>query len=468
MRCAKCRLLPIVVVGALAITVGHASGETADSIPEPRIITITDGSPGVKWIMERIGVRPGLLTSQGDRLLVATSEVDFSEDGSVEATGEGGTLLCLDKGTGKHIWNRNHARRDNRERLLLGIQSTPRIDGDYVYYVSNRGELVCAGLKDGKVEWLIDMLADLGVSVRPDPILANRFCTPLVYGDHVYCITGNGCNFHTPDPFNLPLTPDAPHFICVHKRTGKLVWSNAAPGKDVVYSWCSPVLVSLADKDAIVFPGGDGVLYFFDPLKGNILFRHDVNLPDATRWTKFGRGSQVFFSGVPIVHDEMLFVGTCQDMYGYPTNAPFVCIDLNQVARKGPNVERWRIRDERLGWTRASPVVFGDRIFIFDDHQFAVLSVDIKTGEIKGHRETHRAETSPFHSLAVVDGKLLVNTGESVEIFSASDALTPISRVEFDSVLMGNVLIADSTLFAASASRVVAVELQAILGDGRR
>src|SRR5438132_23100 len=63
-----------------------------------------------------------------------------------------------------------------------GIASSPVVDGNRLYYVNNRCEVICAGAegKDGEVDiiWRLDMIKDLAVNPR---FLA--ICSPLIIGD---------------------------------------------------------------------------------------------------------------------------------------------------------------------------------------------------------------------------------------------------------------------------------------------
>ena len=70
-----------------------------------------------------------------------------------------------------------------------GICSTCNVDGNRVYYVSNRCELVCADVEggqrrhaaSGKILWKLDMIKELGVF--PHNMSAS---SPNIDGDLVY------------------------------------------------------------------------------------------------------------------------------------------------------------------------------------------------------------------------------------------------------------------------------------------
>src|ERR1043165_5361796 len=101
-----------------------------------------------------------------------------------------GVMMCFNEANGKFEWQAIH------EKLPIGrvqdwpeegICSTPFVEGDKFYYVSNRCELVRADIKNGKADWKLDMIKDLGVF--PHNISS---CSSLVVGDHVWLVTSNG------------------------------------------------------------------------------------------------------------------------------------------------------------------------------------------------------------------------------------------------------------------------------------
>src|SRR5262245_773372 len=104
----------------------------------------------------------------------------------------------------------------------------PAVEGNRLYYVSNRCEWTCAdteGFRDGKndgvrdekrtgqtdadIVWRLDMVKELGVFPHNWSV-----CSPLVVGDLVFVVTGNGVD---EDHINIP-APRAPSFLAVNKR----------------------------------------------------------------------------------------------------------------------------------------------------------------------------------------------------------------------------------------------------------
>src|SRR5262249_62161921 len=100
-----------------------------------------------------------------------------------------GVIMCFDETSGKFLYQTVYKKLP--QGLVVdwpkeGICSSPAVDGDRMYYVSNRCELVCSGL-DGTIHWKLDMIGQLGVF--PHNLAA---CSPLVIGDKLFLVTANG------------------------------------------------------------------------------------------------------------------------------------------------------------------------------------------------------------------------------------------------------------------------------------
>ncbi len=229
----------------------------------------------------------------GGRVFVGTNNEKVRDP---KVTGDKGVLMCFREADGAFLWQAVHdklpAGRVN-DWPEEGVCSSPCVEGDRVYYVSNRCELVCAdveGLRDGKnrgpftgekhrgphdadLVWVLDMMEEL--SVFPHNMAAS---SPLVAGDLVYLVTGNGVD---ESHITIP-SPDAPSFIAVDKRTGKVAWEDRSPGGGILHGqWSSPAYGVIAGHAQVLFPGGDGWLYAFEPLTGKPLWKFDLNPKDS-------------------------------------------------------------------------------------------------------------------------------------------------------------------------------------------
>ena len=78
-------------------------------------------------------------------------------------------------------------------------------------------------------------------------------------------MTGNGVD---EGHIRIP-SPDAPSFVAVNKKTGKVIWKDNSPGKNIMHGqWGNPSFAAAGGRPQVIFPGGDGWLYAFDPPTG--------------------------------------------------------------------------------------------------------------------------------------------------------------------------------------------------------
>src|SRR5436190_943430 len=190
-----------------------------------------------------------------------------------------GVLLCFSEADGKFLWQYSSEKLPTgrvHDWPMQGICSTPFIQGDRMWLVNNRGQVVCLdtqGFLDGDddglvrektsplpineadVVWTFDMMRELGVSQHN---MAN--CSPLVWGDIVFVCTSNGVDeTHARIP-----APKAPSFLALDKTTGKVLWTDNSPGANILHGqWSSPAIGIFDGVTQVLFAGGDGWLYSF-------------------------------------------------------------------------------------------------------------------------------------------------------------------------------------------------------------
>jgi outer membrane protein assembly factor BamB len=257
-----------------------------------------------------------------------------------------GVLMCFRAADGKFLWQAVHDKLPSgqvNDWPNEGVASAPAVDGGRAYYVSNRAEVVCVDLNgfadgnqgfdrekyqtdtDADVIWSFDMIGELRVFPHN---LAQ--CSPLVVGDRVFVVTGNGVD---EGHINIP-EPAAPSFLALDKATGKLLWKSSLPGKNILHGqWSSPAYAA-APVPQVIFPGGDGWLYALDPATGALLWKFDCNPKDA-KYELGGTGTRNDFIAMPVIHAGRLYIGTGQDPEHFTGVGHFWCIDLAKAVAKG-------------------------------------------------------------------------------------------------------------------------------------
>ena len=87
-------------------------------------------------------------------------------------------------------------------------------------------------------------------------------CSVALVGDILLVNTSNGLD---ESHINLP-SPNAPSFIALDRNTGELLWADKSPGANILHGqWSSPTIAEFNGQTQVIFAGGDGWVYSFDP-----------------------------------------------------------------------------------------------------------------------------------------------------------------------------------------------------------
>ncbi|MGL4551298.1 MAG: PQQ-binding-like beta-propeller repeat protein [Gemmataceae bacterium] len=332
-------------------------------------------------------------------------------------TEESGVLMAFDAKDGRFLGQVTHrALPDRTSDLNKSVLCRPAVSGDRAYYTTNGGELVCLSTAGSKlrVVWSLDMVRDLGVFKRDANDAGNPLPSPLVLGDLVFCLTGNGNSRWRPVP-GMPGVagvprPKAPSFLAVHKDTGRVVWSSDAPGTGIEYGqWASPAACRVGGVDQVLFPGGDGLLYGFEAWTGKLLWRVDCNPTTAVRWAKDRVGTRTSFLATPAVRDGLAIIGASIDLEQRIVPRPVYAVD---VARKAI---RWTFLDEDGGGTFGSVALGKECAYVLWDSG-ELICLDVKTGQ-ELWRDTAGGSASRFSSPIVHESKVIVASARQVSVY---------------------------------------------------
>lgn len=243
-----------------------------------------------------------------------------------------GVLVCFDEKTGKFLWQASSPKLPSgrvNDWPQQGICSTVYCEDSRMWYVTSRGEVMCLdveGFHDGKnngpfkaesnenkdeadIIWRFDMMGTLGVSQHN-----MCSCSVTAWGDWLFVDTGNGVD---ESHINIP-APKAPSHLCMNKNTGEVLWTDGAPGVNVLHGqWSSPCGFEAGGQKQVVFGSGDGWIYSFDPAgdgKGGakLLWKFDGN-PKESIYVLGGRATRNHIIGTPVFYDGFVFTAVGED-----------------------------------------------------------------------------------------------------------------------------------------------------------
>ncbi|HEX8911662.1 MAG TPA: PQQ-binding-like beta-propeller repeat protein [Humisphaera sp.] len=398
--------------------------------------------------------------------------------------GDRGVLLCLDEKTGKLLWQfvvPKLAGGRNVDYEDCGICSAPFVDGDRVYVLTNRCELVCLdagglangndgvtdedkhaggpdappiaqGPADADVVWRYDLRHEHGVF--PHYQTAG---SPLVVGDRVYAVTSNGVDWsdkHVP-------SPAAPVLVCLDKRTGKLLGQERSgiSARTFYCNWSSPAYGLVGTRPTIVIGGGDGFAYGFDPeptAAGVLreLWRVDCNPPEYRQRdgkpVKYGddKGPSEVIA-TPVVHGGKVYVGVGQDPEHGAGAGALNCIEADTT---GSAVVKIAWQNKNVGRTMSSVAVGPDGLLYVPDLGGNVHCLDVATGKAVWR---HDVESNVWGGSLHADGKLYVgNESGELVILAAGREKRAIGKFDMGAPVFCTPVAANGALYVATETQL--------------
>lgn len=383
-------------------------------------------------------------------------------------TGDKGCVLCFDERTGSLLWQATHdklasgAANDWPEQ---GVASTPYVDGERVYYVSNRCELVCADVRgfhdlendgpfreerysdrnDADFVWLLDMVGELGVF--PHNLAA---CSPVGAGDLVFVCTANGVD----EDHEKPPKPEAPSFIAVDKRTGRVIWKRSDPGTGILHGqWSSPAYGEVHARGQVIFGGGDGWCYAFEPLTGELLWKFDLNPKDSV-WEVGGRGTRSSIVATPVFVGGTVYIATGDDPESGTGPGHLYAIDATRKGDVTSSAAVWHVGGKEFGRTLSSATV-ADGLLYAADLDGYLYCLDAQTG--KQHWR-YDMQAAVWGSPCVVDGKVLLGTTDGDLVVLAHDrTLRELARNELGAAIHTTPAVANGILYVVTQRNLIAI-----------
>ena len=266
----------------------------------------------------------------GGRIFVGTNGGKVRTEKKAEK-GDKLVLMCLRESDGQLLWQVRHdAPLDPifDHVANMGLLSTPTVDGERIYYVLSQCLVICADAATGKPVWQYDMHKELKVV----PFHCSN-CSPLVVGNLLYLVTGNGVDEQT----GKVRDKDVPSFIAMNKNTGKLVWASNLPGDRVIEGqWSNPSYAVIRGKPQVIFAGGDAAVYSFEPETGKLIWKCSC-LPKPK--AKAGNAIDPYIISTPVIHDDKVYVGLGVYPGGhpkFPRHSFFLCIDATRTGDVSP------------------------------------------------------------------------------------------------------------------------------------
>jgi len=274
----------------------------------------SEGGPKVLWKLP-LGSAFSQLAVSGDAVFTGTSDEEKDY------------LVRLDASTGKEVW-RTPLGEVFVHNFGNGPRSTPTLDGDRVYLLGAKGNLLAARADDGSPIWNVDLKERFGAE-------APRFGysgSPLVVDDLLLLEVG---------------AKDQGWLAALDKKTGETKWTVLSGPA----GYTSSIVFEFGGVRQVVLMHGKTVTSL--DLEGNVLWTYEL---------------QEAAIAMPLrVGDDRVFVSSMGD-------TGCVMLRMTKTANGFEVEELWKNRNMRNHFN--SSVVVGDHIYGFDNATLKCLSAE--------------------------------------------------------------------------------------------
>src|SRR6267154_1406573 len=398
----------------------------------------------LKWAAKLGSQSYGNVTVAGGKVFIGTNNENPRDP---RHAGDRSILMCFDEKTGEFLWQLvvpKLASGKVNDWENLGLLSSPTVEGTRVYLVTSRCEVLCLdidgmangndgpfkdeakyvvkdvlmdrgkptehpappiepGPKDADIIWRYDMMDELGVF----PHNASN-CSVLIVDGIVYVCTSNGQDWtHS----NIP-SPNSPSFIALNAKTGEfLAEDDAHIGPHIFHGqWSSPSLAKVNGRKLILFGGGDGYCYAFDPKpvkEGDTSFlktvwKYDCNPPDRKKFKYPAAEGPSEINATPVLYKNRVYVAVGQDPEHGEGVGVLTCIDPTKTGDITQTGKIWSYDKIHRSISTVSIDPATGLLFVGDFSGF-IHCLDAETGKLYW---MHDMKAHMWGSTLVADGKV--------------------------------------------------------------
>jgi outer membrane protein assembly factor BamB len=472
-RIARVALLALVTVGTLSASdPGTGDWPMWGGTPDRNMVSKMTGLPvswdmktgaNVKWTAELGSQTYGNPVVSKGVVLVGTNNEKLRDP---KQGGDRGVVMAFNEADGSFLWQITHEKMSSgrvNDWPFQGVCSSPLVEDDIVYYVSNRGEVVAADLQgfrdngendgpvkdekftsqqDGDILWRFDMVEEVGSFPHN---MSNS--SPVAFGNLIYVSTSNG---QDESHVNIP-SPKAPAIIALDKKTGKLVWEDNSVEDRILHGqWSSPAVAKIGDTTQVMVGQGDGWIRSYEATSGKKLWEFDTNPKDSV-WPK----TRNELISTPVIYDGIVYIANGQDPEHGEGVGHLYAIDPTKRGDITKTGMVWHYDKIRRSISTAA---VHDGIVYFPDFSGFLHAVDAKTGKAYW---THDMFAAVWGSAIVADGKVYLGDEDGdVTILQAGKTLKVLGEMNMGSSVYATVVPANGALLLANRNQLFSLAIK--------
>jgi outer membrane protein assembly factor BamB len=416
----------------------------------------------VKWVANLGSQSYGNPVVAGGMVFVGTNNELVRDP---KQPGDRGVLMAFRESDGEFMWQQTHVKLESgraNDWPFQGVASSPLVEGERLYYVSNRGVVHCldiqgfrdnendgpfkdeklTGQSDADIIWSFDMMEQVGSYPHN---MSNS--SPVVWGDLVYVSTSNG---QDESHVNIP-SPRAPAIIALNKNTGELVWEDNSVEDRILHGqWSTPTVGRIGGVLQVISAQGDGWVRGYEAETGKKLWEFDTNPKDAV-WPR----TRNELIGTPVIYEDRVYIGNGQDPEHGEGTGHFYAIDPTKRGDITKSGLIWHFDKIRRSISTAAIV---DGLVYIPDFSGYFHCLDAKTGQLYW---THDMLAAIWASPLVADGKIYLGDEDGdVVIMAQGKEAKVLTEINMGSAVYASAVPAHGTLFLNNRSQLFAIAVK--------
>ncbi len=224
--------------------------------------------PQQNWSISGLGEGYGAIAIKGDRIFAQGTR------------GSASVVFCLNRADGKTVWSAALGAKVNEE-MGNGPRSTPTVDNDRVYVLTENGDLACLSASNGSPVWRKNILREFGGG-NPRWLISE---SPLIDGDRLIVTPGGR----------------GAGIVALDKMTGKEIWRAKDLNDGAGYASCIAAdvggvrtIMNFTARAAVSVRASDGKLM----------------------WRHSSPANGIANCSTPVFHDNKVFFSSAYDTGG--------------------------------------------------------------------------------------------------------------------------------------------------------
>jgi outer membrane protein assembly factor BamB len=413
----------------------------------------------IKWVADLGSQSYGNPVVAGGMVFVGTNNELLRDP---KQGGDRGVLMAFRESDGEFLWQHTHAKLEAgraNDWPFQGVASSPLVEGEILYYVSNRGVVHAidiqgfrdnendgpfkdeklTGQNDADVIWTFDMIEEVGSYPHN---LSNS--SPVAHGDLIFLSTSNGqdeSHVHIP-------SPRAPSIIALNKTTGKLVWEDNSVENRILHGqWSTPSVGTIGGVVQVVSAQGDGWVRGYEAESGKKLWEFDTNPKDSV-WPR----TRNELIATPVIYQDVVYIANGQDPEHGEGIGHMYAIDGSKRGDITKTGLVWHFDKIRRSISTAA---IADGLLYIADFSGYLHCLDVKTGqEYWNHDLLAAVWASPF----LIDGKVYIGDEDGdIVVMAHGKEKKQLAEMNMGSAVYGTIVPANGVLFINNRSQLFAI-----------